>query len=55
MFAIIYQDDVQIFSHSMAEHKMYVDSVLKAMRAANLQSKKRKRAVGATETSCVRV
>jgi len=35
-FAIVYLDDVLIFSSSLAEHKMHVDTILLAIMAAHL-------------------
>jgi len=52
-FAIAYLDDVLIFSRSLAEHKMHVDTILLAIRAAHLRLNERKCVFGATETSFV--
>lgn len=35
--AIVYLDDVLIFSHSLAEHKTHVDTLLLAIRAVHLE------------------
>ena len=35
-FAVVYLDGMLIFSHSLAEHKMHVDTILLAIRAAHL-------------------
>jgi hypothetical protein len=50
-FAIVSLDDLLIFSRSLAEHKMNVDTVLLALRAAHLRLNERKCVFGATETS----
>jgi len=52
-FAIVYLDDMLIFSHSLAEHKMHVDTILRAIQAAHLWLNERKGVFGATETSFV--
>jgi hypothetical protein len=35
-FAIVYLDDILIFSCSLAEHKLHVDTILLALRVAHL-------------------
>ena len=52
-FAIVFLDDVLIFSCSLAEHKMHVNTILLAIRAARLRLNERKCVFGATETSFV--
>ena len=36
-FAIVYLDDVLIFSRSLAEHKMHVDTILLPIRAVHIR------------------
>jgi len=53
MFVIVYLDDVLILCHSLAEHKMHVDTILLAIREAGIWLNERKSFFGATETSCI--
>jgi len=52
-YAIVYQDDVLIFSKTLAEHKAHVDAVLQSIRRARLRLSGSKCIFGALETSCV--
>ena len=49
--AIVYPDDVLIFSKTLAEHKTHVDAVLQSIRRARLRLSEPKCVFGALETS----
>jgi hypothetical protein len=49
-FAIVYLDDVLIFCCSLAEHKLHVDTIPLAIRAAHLRLNERKCVFAGTET-----
>jgi len=51
--AIVYLDDVLIFSGTLAEHKVHVEGVLQALRNARLRLSEAKCMFGALETSFV--
>jgi len=51
--AIVYLDDVLIFSKTLAEHKAQVEGVLRALRNARLRLSESKCVVGTLETSFV--
>ena len=52
-FPIVYLDDMLIFSRSLPEHKMHVDTILLVIQAAYLRLNERKCMFGAAETSFV--
>jgi len=52
-FAIVYLDDMLIFSRSLAEHKMHDDPILLEIWAAHLRLNERKCVFGCTEASFV--
>jgi transposase InsO family protein len=52
-YAIVYLDDVLIFSKTLAEHKAHVDAVLQSIRRARLRLSDPKCIFGALETSFV--
>ena len=52
-YAIVYLDDVMIFSKSLAEHKSHVEAVLQSIRRARLPLSEPKCIFGAWETSFV--
>jgi hypothetical protein len=51
--AIVYLDDVLIFSRTLAEHKKHVEDVLQALRRARLRLNEAKCVFGTLETSFV--
>jgi transposase InsO family protein len=51
--AIVYLDDVLVFSKTLAEHKAHVDGVLRALRNARLRLSEAKCVFGTLETSFV--
>ena len=51
--AIIYLDDVMIFSRTLAEHKAHVEAVLQSIRWAQLHLSEPKYVFGGLETSFV--
>jgi len=51
--SIVYLDDVLFFSKTLAEHKMHVEGVLKALRNMRLPLSEAKCAFGTLETSFV--
>jgi len=51
--AIVYLDDVLIFSGTLAEHKAHVEGVLQALRNARLRPSEAKCVFGTLETSFV--
>jgi transposase InsO family protein len=52
-YAIVYLDDVLIFSKTVAEHKVHVEGVLQSVRRARLRLSESKCVFGAQETTFV--